>query len=103
MLSPSFKAKALGALERKNSAWLIVPPIFRMLSFNSSRFLTNPSLLPAINFRKYNLPEEYYDDYEFLQDLTKDFTRRNIVAFVGENDDVVPVTAVVEFIINDEV
>ena len=35
-----------------------------------------------------------YDDYEFLQDLTIDFTRRNIVAFVGENDDVVPVSHV---------
>lgn len=63
-------------------------------SFGIKTVLINPSLLPAINFRKYNLPKEYYDDYEFLQDLTKDITRHHIVAFVGENDDVVPVSHV---------
>lgn len=61
-------------------------------SFRIKTILINPSLLPSINFRKYNLQEEYYRDYEFLESLTKTASRHHIVTFVGENDDVVPLS-----------
>lgn len=52
--------------------------------------LINPSLRPATNYKKYNLPAEYYTKYQKLQDWLKTHSRHHMVAFVGERDEVVP-------------
>lgn len=52
--------------------------------------LVNPSLRPATNYKKYNLPSEYYDKYALMQDWIKKHARHHMVAFAGDKDDVVP-------------
>lgn len=54
--------------------------------------LINPSLRPATNFIKYNLPDNYYTKYSKLQNDIKDHARHHIVAFAGEKDDIVPLS-----------
>lgn len=52
--------------------------------------LVNPSLRPATNYKKYNLPSSYYDKYTKLQTLIRNHTRHHIVSFAGDKDEVVP-------------
>lgn len=52
--------------------------------------LVNPSLRPATNYKKYNLPSEYYTKYAELQDWLKHHARHHMVAFAGDKDEVVP-------------
>jgi predicted esterase YcpF (UPF0227 family) len=52
--------------------------------------LVNPSLRPATNYKKYNLPAEYYEKYIKLQDWLKHHTRHHMVAYAGDKDEVVP-------------
>lgn len=52
--------------------------------------LVNPSLRPATNYKKYNLPDEYYTKYQKLQDWLKTHSRHHMVAFAGDKDEVVP-------------
>ena len=52
--------------------------------------LVNPSLRPSTNYKKYNLPASHYDKYKKLEDALKNHQRHHMVAFVGDNDDVVP-------------
>lgn len=56
--------------------------------------LINPSLRPELNFRKYNLPEEYYEKYKRIKAYIKNHSRHHMVAFAGEKDDVVPMSHV---------
>lgn len=56
--------------------------------------LINPSLIPDTNFRKYDLPEKYYVYYQWIRESTEGFNRDHVVAFSGENDDVVPLEQV---------
>lgn len=52
--------------------------------------LINPSLCPATNYKKYNLPSLYYDKYAKMQEELKPYPRHHMVAFAGDQDDVVP-------------
>jgi len=52
--------------------------------------LVNPSLRPATNYKKYNLPDEYYTKYQQLQDWLKTHSRHHMIAFAGDKDEVVP-------------
>lgn len=56
--------------------------------------LVNPSLRPATNYRKYNLPDAYYDKYEKLQTWLQTHSHHHMVAFVGDKDEVVPLNHV---------
>jgi predicted esterase YcpF (UPF0227 family) len=53
--------------------------------------LVNPSLKPSVNYKKYNLPKEYYDKYSNIQSFIRSHARHHMVAFVGDKDDVVPI------------
>lgn len=52
--------------------------------------LVNPSLQPATNYKKYKLPDAYYDKYQKLQDWLKTHSRHHMIAFAGDNDEIVP-------------
>jgi predicted esterase YcpF (UPF0227 family) len=52
--------------------------------------LVNPSLRPSKNYKKYNLPGEYYTKYQQLQDWLASHARHHMVAFAGDKDEVVP-------------
>ena len=53
--------------------------------------LVNPSLRPATNYKKYNLPSAYYAKYADMQEWIKHHARHHMVAFAGDKDDVVPI------------
>ena len=42
------------------------------------------------NYKKYNLPDEYYTKYQQLQDWLKTHSRHHMIAFAGDKDEVVP-------------
>lgn len=56
--------------------------------------LINPSLNPSENYRKYDLPEAFYDKYRVLEKITDAYKRNSVVVFSGENDDVVPLAQI---------
>jgi len=56
--------------------------------FGFKTVLINPSLRPEINFRKYELPDDYYDTYERIGNQSG---FRTAIVFTGTNDQIVPI------------